>query len=63
MKALKILIGPKGGLKVEAEGFTGTSCQRATAELLEKMGAQVTSDEAKPEMYQHDQGEQQKHSA
>lgn len=62
MKTLKITIGPKGGLQVEAEGFTGTACARATAELMDKLGGQVTSDEAKPEMYQQTEGEQQKAS-
>lgn len=60
MKTLKITIPPKGGLNIEAEGFTGQACTRATAELLEKLGGTVTSDEAKPELYQHDQGQEQK---
>lgn len=60
MKTLKITIGPKGGLTVDAEGFAGPACQKATAELLEKLGGTVTSDEAKPELYQHDQSQEQK---
>lgn len=63
MKSLKILIAPKGGITVEADGFTGQSCAKATAELLEKLGGQVTSEDPKPEFYEHDQGEQQKHNA
>ena len=60
MKTIEIEISKTGEMKVEAHGFTGTSCQQATAELLQKMGAEATSDEAKPEMFSTTTGEQQK---
>ncbi len=59
MKTIEIEITKTGEVKAEAHGFSGTSCQQATAELLGKLGA-VTSDEAKPEMYDTNTNQQQK---
>jgi len=59
MKTIELEISKTGEVKAEAHGFTGTSCQQATAEILSKLGT-VTSDEAKPEMFSTTTGEQQK---
>lgn len=32
-------IGPDGSLRIEAHGFTGTSCRAATAPIEEALGA------------------------
>lgn len=46
MPSVKVTIDPKGGTKVEADGFSGDSCKDVTRPLLEKLG-EVVSDQAK----------------
>ena len=50
MKQIKVLIGPKGQVKIEAVGFTGSSCLAATRKLEEALG-QVEDRKEKDEMY------------
>jgi len=50
MKQIKVLIGPKGQVKIEAVGFTGESCLAATRKLEKALG-HVEDRKDKDEMY------------
>jgi hypothetical protein len=45
----------KSKIKIEAFGYTGTSCQSVT-EAFEKALGSVQEVQAKPEMFEHEQG-------
>jgi len=47
----------KGKVKIEAEGYTGTSCQDATKQIEEALGV-VDDRDLKDEYYQEDENEQ-----
>ena len=49
-ESIEVIIGPDGGLKIEAIGFKGADCQRATA-FLEKALGRVSGRSKKPEYY------------
>lgn len=51
MKTIYIRISKKGEVKIEAEGFTGSACELATAPFERALGV-VTDKEEKPERYQ-----------
>jgi len=55
MGKIIITISPLGELKVEAENFTGSSCEEKTA-FLKALG-QVTEQEYKPEYYMEEEKE------
>jgi len=56
-KQIKITVKKGGQIKVEAEGYSGSSCTEAT-KFLEKLGAVVEPPQMKPEFYQtEDQGQ------
>ena len=44
-------ISPAGATKIEAEGFTGTSCAVATRELELVLGGGAVKRKEKPEFY------------
>ena len=52
MKTLKITIGETGGITIDAQGFQGKACEKATAELLKAIGGETTKTTQKPEMFQ-----------
>lgn len=56
---VKTTIDPVGNLKVEAEGFTGSSCTAATA-FLKNLGV-VDAQETKPEYYIKEEPLKEKH--
>lgn len=49
-REIEIAVAPDGGITVEAIGFTGTACEKATAELERQLG-HVVSTKKKPEYY------------
>ena len=51
MKSIEIIISPSGQLNINAVGFSGTDCEKATAFLEQALG-QLTSKQRKPEWYQ-----------
>ena len=51
MKVVEILISPLGQLTINAVGFSGTDCAKATAFLEQALG-QLTSKQRKPEWHQ-----------
>jgi len=60
MKAIDILINTSGQLTINAAGFTGADCEKATAFLEQALG-KLTAKQRKPEFYQrHQQTHQQK---
>ena len=56
-KQVIIQVSPDGEVKIDAVGFKGNACTKATAALIKAMG-QVTSNTPKPEMYQQQTQEQ-----
>ena len=50
MRTIEVLITPTGEIQIEAVGFTGTDCEKATAFLERLLGA-VTERRKKPEYY------------
>ena len=51
MKVVEILISPSGQLTINAAGFVGADCEKATAFLEQALG-QLTSKQRKPEWHQ-----------
>jgi hypothetical protein len=54
MRIVEILITPSGKLTINAAGFTGTDCEKATAFLEQALG-QLTAKQRKPEWHQRNQ--------
>jgi hypothetical protein len=50
MKSIEVIVEPGGGLRIEALGFSGPDCEKAT-EYLEKALGQVTGKRRKPEYH------------
>ena len=50
MKAIEVVVGPAGELKIEAVGFTGADCEKATAYLEQALGL-VKARQKKPEYH------------
>ena len=50
MKTIEILITPAGQLTINAAGFAGLDCEKATAFLEQALGA-VAQKQRKPERY------------
>jgi hypothetical protein len=61
MKKIEFTIGEAGGITVDAQGFQGKACEKATAEILKQIGGEVTKTTDKPEKFTHT-GNQQKAS-
>ena len=47
-KSIEVIVAPDGQLKIDAVGFQGADCEKATAFLEEALG-QVAGRERKPE--------------
>jgi hypothetical protein len=58
MKTIEVIIGPDGSLKIDAVGFQGADCERATA-FLEKALGRVSAKHKKPERYRRTLTQQQ----
>ena len=58
MKTIEVIIGPDGSLKIDAVGFQGADCEKATAFLEKALGA-VRGRQKKPERYRQIQHRQQ----
>ena len=51
MKVVEIIINASGQLTINAAGFSGTDCEKATAFLEQALG-QLMAKQRKPEFYQ-----------
>ncbi len=51
MKTVEIIVNSSGQLTINAAGFNGTDCEKATAFLEEALG-KLTVKQRKPEWYQ-----------
>ena len=58
MRTIEVIVMPDGSLKIDALGFKGADCEKATA-FLEKALGQVKGKQKKPEYYRHAQRQQQ----
>ena len=54
MKQIQINIGPDGKIGMDAQGFTGNSCEQATQELQRILAGTTISDDKKSDYYQTD---------
>jgi hypothetical protein len=51
MKVIEIIINSSGQLTINAAGFSGTDCEKATAFLEQALG-QIAAKQRKPEWHQ-----------
>lgn len=58
MKTIEVVIGPDGSLKIDAVGFQGADCEKATA-FLEKALGTVKGKQKKSEHYRQTHRQQQ----
>ena len=58
MKTVEIIIQASGQLTINAAGFSGTDCEKATAFLEQALG-KLTAKQHKPEFYQRNKRTQQ----
>lgn len=58
MKAIQVIIDTEGEVKIDAQGFKGIGCTKAT-EFLEKALGKVTTRTKKPEFMQSEQNRMQ----
>jgi len=58
MKTIEIIVNTDGSLKIDAVGFSGPDCEKATRFLEEVLG-KVTGKQKKPEHYRQVQRHQQ----
>ena len=49
-KTIEVIVNPTGEVKIDALGFKGADCEKATA-FLEKALGQVSTKQKKPEFY------------
>jgi hypothetical protein len=49
-KSIEVIVQPTGEVKIDAVGFKGADCEKATA-FLEKALGQTTSKQKKPEYH------------
>ena len=49
-RTIEVVVGPLGEIQIEAVGFTGTDCEKATA-FLENLLGVVKEHRKKPEFY------------
>ena len=54
MKVVEIIINPSGQLTINAAGFSGTDCEKATAFLEQALG-KLAAKQRKPEWHQRNQ--------
>jgi hypothetical protein len=55
---IEIIVSPSGNIAIDAIGFTGADCEKATAYLEAALGV-VGRKAKKPEYHQHSQGHTQ----
>ena len=53
-KTIEVIVAPDGSLKIEAMGFKGADCERATA-FLERALGRVGKKVKKPEYYHREE--------
>ena len=58
MKTIEVIVQPDGSLKIDAVGFQGADCEKATA-FLEKALGHTTGKEKKPEYHRRARVQQQ----
>jgi hypothetical protein len=58
MKVIEIIIKVSGQLTINAAGFSGSDCEKATAFLEQALG-RISAKQRKPEFYQRNQRTQQ----
>ncbi len=58
MKTVEIIINTSGQLTLNAAGFSGTDCEKATAFLEQALG-KLTAQQRKPEFYQRNKRNRQ----
>ena len=56
-KTIEVVVGTQGEIKIDAAGFKGADCEKATA-FLEKALGQVKTRQKKPEYHQRVQAQQ-----
>ena len=56
-KTIEVVVNPDGGIRIDAVGFKGADCEKATA-FLEKALGQVKARQKKPEFHQRVQAQQ-----
>ena len=56
-KTIEVVVNTDGGIRIDAVGFKGADCEKATA-FLEKALGTVTGKQKKPEYYRQAQREQ-----
>ena len=56
-KTIEVIVNPTGEVKIDALGFKGADCEKATA-FLEKALGQVSTKQKKPEFYKQAQNVQ-----
>lgn len=49
-RSIEVIVGTAGEIQIEAVGFTGTDCEKATA-FLDRVLGTVTEHRRKPEYY------------
>jgi hypothetical protein len=57
-KSIEVIVQPDGSLKIDAVGFQGADCEKAT-EFLEKALGQTRSKQKKPEYHRRVRTQQQ----
>ncbi len=50
-REIEVIVAPDGSLKIDAVGFHGADCEKATAFLEQALG-RTTGKQKKPEFYQ-----------
>jgi hypothetical protein len=58
MRTIEVIVLPDGSLKIDAVGFKGVDCEKATS-FLEKALGQIKGKAKKPEHYRQAQNQQQ----
>jgi hypothetical protein len=58
LKTIEVIVKTDGGIKIDAVGFTGADCEKATA-FLEKALGKTTGKQKKPEHFRQVQHTQQ----
>lgn len=49
-QTIEVIVDPSGGIRIDAQGFSGTDCEKATAFLERALGC-ITQHTKKPEYY------------
>lgn len=61
MKTINVVIAPDGSIKIDAVGFKGADCEKATKFLEDALG--VTADRKRKPEFHHSQSNQQQQGA